>query len=60
MKHSWRFVMKLESLKLPGWDESSGVAREIEHFKDRGIEPVFYEPLEFGITPHTEGFAAAF
>ncbi len=47
-------------LKLPGWDKSSGVAREIEYFKERGITPVWLEPANFGIDGEETEFKAAF
>jgi hypothetical protein len=46
--------------KLPGWQQSSGVEREIAFFKNRGIEPVLIEPSDFGVRPDVERFAAAF
>lgn len=47
-------------LKLPGWDQSSGVQREIQHFADRGVAPIWIEPAEYGITVSDPDFAAAF
>lgn len=47
-------------LKLPGWDQSSGVRREIEFFKEQGIQPVYLSPSEYGISPDIDDFAAAF
>jgi hypothetical protein len=47
-------------LKLPGWDQSSGVKRELAHFAAKGIEPIWLEPAEFGIVPINPEFAAAF
>jgi len=56
MAHCTQIVV----LTLPGWRESSGVAREIEYFKGRGIAPSFVAPEEFGITREIAKFAAAF
>lgn len=56
MEHCNRMIV----LKLPGWQASSGVQREIQFFRARGIEPEFREPSEFGITKDDPEFAAAF
>jgi hypothetical protein len=56
MTHCRRLIV----VKLPGWDESSGVKREIEYFAKRGIAPEWHEPAEFGINPSIPEFAAAF
>ena len=56
MAHCSRIVV----LKLPGWDGSSGVEREIEYFKQKGIAAEWLEPSDFGITKEHEDFAAAF
>ena len=47
-------------LKLPGWEQSSGVDREIAFFKEKGIEPEWVEPNEYGIVAEHADFAAAF
>lgn len=47
-------------LTLPGWQESSGVKFEISHFQNRGIEPCYLEPSEFGILREAMEFSAAF
>jgi Domain of unknown function (DUF1937) len=56
MAHCGRLIV----LKLPGWDASSGVANEICFFRQRGIQPEWREPMEFGITENHPEFAAAF
>jgi Domain of unknown function (DUF1937) len=56
MAHCARLIV----LKLPGWNASSGVNNEIEFFGERGIEPEWREPIEFGITKDHPDFAAAF
>jgi hypothetical protein len=56
MAHCNRLIV----LKLPGWDASSGVSREIEFFREKGIEPEWREPIEFGISKDNAEFAAAF
>lgn len=33
---------------LVGWDKSSGVKSEMLHMHDRGIDPVYIDPKEFG------------
>lgn len=35
---------ELVVLTCPGWDESSGIAHEIQKFKERGIEPTYMSP----------------
>jgi hypothetical protein len=47
-------------LKIPGWEASSGVQREIKYFTDRGISPTFLDPQEFGVSVENEEFRAAF
>jgi hypothetical protein len=47
-------------LRLPGWDESSGVKRELAFFAERGILPQFLDPADIGIDHHDERFKAAF
>ncbi|MEO1969563.1 MAG: DUF1937 family protein [Sphingomonadaceae bacterium] len=56
MTHCGRLMV----LKLPGWDASSGVQREIDFFKDRGIEPEWKEPSDFGVSTDDPDFSAAF
>jgi hypothetical protein len=56
MTHCGRIIV----LKLPGWDASSGVEREIEFFRERGIEPEWHEPMEYGITADHPDFSEAF
>lgn len=51
---------KISVLLLPGWNESSGVAREIAYFAARGISPTYLEPRAFSIAPEVERFRAAF
>jgi hypothetical protein len=51
---------KIVVLTLPGWQTSSGVTRELEFFRNRGIEAKFMAPHELGILPEKESFAAAF
>jgi len=46
-------------LKLPGWDQSSGIKRETEFFTERGIEPIFLEPSDFDISKSNSDFRAA-
>lgn len=47
-------------LRLPGWEQSSGVRREIAHFDGRGIDPVWLDPADFGVASDSPDFAAAF
>lgn len=54
------FCDRILVLKLPGWDESSGVKHEIEFFRNRGIEAEWAEPIDFGIAADHPDFAAAF
>lgn len=56
MSHCGRIIV----LKLPGWDASSGVRREIDYFKSRGIEVEWAEPNDYGITVEHSDFAMAF
>ncbi|WP_315780325.1 MULTISPECIES: DUF1937 family protein [unclassified Bradyrhizobium] len=56
MAHCGRLIV----LKLPGWEASSGVLKEIEFFRKRGIRPEWREPAEFGLSRDTPEFAAAF
>jgi Domain of unknown function (DUF1937) len=56
MKHCGRILV----LKLPGWNESSGVKREIEFFKSKRIKIEWAEPSEYGITANHPDFANAF
>lgn len=55
-----QFCSRLCVLTLPGWKESSGVQRETGYFADRGIEPEYLDPADFGVTPATLEFRAAF
>jgi Domain of unknown function (DUF1937) len=54
------YCKRLLILKLPGWDSSSGIRREIEFFRARGIEPEWLEPGQLGINPEGSDFRAAF
>jgi len=56
MTHCTRLIV----LRLPGWDQSSGVRHEIEFFSKRGIGPEWRDPKDFGISPDLPDFAAAF
>jgi hypothetical protein len=47
-------------LKLPGWEASSGIMREIAFFHVRRIEPEWLDPGEFGILVENPEFEAAF
>ena len=47
-------------LMLPGWKESSGVIREIAYFQQRGIQPIYLNPAEYGVVPDLAQFATAF
>ena len=51
---------EIHVLKLPGWDKSSGVKREIEYFGEKGITPVRLEPTDYGITREIDEIKAAF
>ena len=51
---------RIKVLRLPGWEESSGVNREIEFFKQRGVEPEYIDPQDYGIDPKNPLYAAAF
>jgi Domain of unknown function (DUF1937) len=56
MVHCDRIIV----LKLPGWDESSGVNREIKFFSEMGIEAQYVDPNAYGIDPSHPDFSAAF
>ncbi|HYN45830.1 MAG TPA: DUF1937 family protein, partial [Allosphingosinicella sp.] len=56
MEHCRRLIV----LTLPGWEQSSGLKREIAFFRERGIEPEERSPDEFGIGKEKAEFAAAF
>lgn len=45
---------------LPGWEQSSGVKREVEYFRARGREPTFLKPSDYGVWPQDERFSSAF
>ncbi len=47
-------------LQLPGWDMSSGIKREIAHFKKLNIEPTLLSPSDYGVTPDVTEFSPAF
>jgi hypothetical protein len=47
-------------LTLPGWQDSSGVAREVRFFADRGVSAEYASPQRFGVSPDNPLFAAAF
>ncbi|SRR5579871_360434 len=51
---------RLLVLKLPGWEGSAGIRRELEFFSARGIQPEWLEPDHFGINGHHPDFSAAF
>jgi hypothetical protein len=55
-----RHCSELCILTLPGWDYSSGVAREIQFFKNLGITANHLDPRTIGITPACPDFAKAF
>lgn len=50
----------IKVLMLPGWKESSGVAREIGHFEARGVLPEYVSPENYGVSRDNPLFAAAF
>lgn len=50
----------IKVLKLPGWETSSGVTRELAHFRAAGIEPEFLDPANFGIDANNPKYADAF
>ena len=57
------FVARCDSisvLQLPGWDQSSGVTREIAAFESRGITPVMLAPSTLDISANQPSIAAAF
>ncbi|WP_315754457.1 DUF1937 family protein [Bradyrhizobium sp. SZCCHNRI2007] len=56
MAHCSRLIV----LRLPGWDASSGVSKEIDFFGKRGILPEWSDPANFGINEDSAEFAAAF
>jgi hypothetical protein len=56
MVHCRRLIV----LKLPGWDASSGIIREIEFFRYRGVAPEWCEPSKIGITKDDPEFEKAF
>ena len=47
-------------LMLPGWDESSGLKREIKFFESRKLPVEYLEPSEVGIDDVDPDFAEAF
>ena len=51
---------QIKVLKLPGWNESNGVKREIEHFKGRQIKPEFLALEDFGIDVSGPKYRKAF
>lgn len=54
------FCVNISVLMLPGWEESSGVNREIEFFKERNVNPVYLDPREFGVSEDNPLFRNAF
>jgi len=55
-----QFCTSIYILKLPGWDKSSGVVRELAYFDDRRITATYLEPSNFGITADVDAFSSAF
>lgn len=51
---------RLSILTLPGWQESSGIQREIEFFGQRGISPQYLLPNDFGVNGQNPKFREAF
>jgi hypothetical protein len=47
-------------LAMPGWEDSSGIQRELVYFKKRGISPKFLLPEEYGVIASDPAFRAAF
>lgn len=47
-------------LMLPGWDESSGLKREIAYFESRGLPIEFIKPEDVGISQGDSDFDEAF
>ena len=51
---------RISVVTLPGWQKSSGVAREIAYFAARGVVPEYLRPHDFGVSETEPLFAAAF
>jgi hypothetical protein len=47
-------------LTLPGWEQSSGVEREVKSFEQRGVQPEFLSPEAMGVSRDNPLFRAAF
>ena len=45
--------------KIPGWDESSGVRREIEYFQEQNKQITYLDPAYFDIDVTDKRFKAA-
>lgn len=51
---------ELMVLMMPGWNESSGVRREIAFFTDRGLRVTYLTPADYEIAGEDPRFRAAF
>lgn len=47
-------------LKLPGWEKSSGLKREIKFFEDLGLPVEYIDPRDVGINSNHPDFSEAF
>ncbi|MEC4591908.1 DUF1937 family protein [Nitrospirillum amazonense] len=56
MEHCSRIIV----LDLPGWDKSNGISREIEFFRNKGIEAEHISPQFLQIDQSQEQYRAAF
>lgn len=45
--HDMNLTNQATLFKFPGWDQSSGVKREMTHFKERGVKVKELEPNDF-------------
>lgn len=54
------FCSEIRVLAMPGWEQSSGVKREIAYFRNKGIEAVYLMPEKFGVSASSPSFSKAF
>ena len=54
------FCSEIYVVKLPQWELSSGVKREVDFFEKQGIKPVHLQPEDYGVEATIEHFRAAF
>jgi hypothetical protein len=53
------FCTDIHVVKLPGWEVSSGVNREIAYFLARGIDPTFVDPRAYSFICNDHRFKPA-